>query len=356
MKIIAWPAFQNRVYNPYNYLLYSHLEKAGVSVEEFSPISLLFKRYDIFHIHWPELVLVHPDPIRSLIKTYVFLSLIQWVKFRGARVVWTVHNLQAHETSLHPTLNKILWPNFLRLVDACISLSYAGKAQIQEAFPSLKNRPIFVVPHGHYRDTYPNQVSQSEARTQLGIPIHAQVITSFGQVRPYKNLPRLIEKFRELEGENLVLVIAGRSRLAKVEEDELKAIADDPRIKLFLKFIPDEDVQLYLTAADLVVLPYLEILNSGSALLALSFNRPILVPNRGAMSELQQQVGSAWVSTYTGELTATILKETLDWTYNESRSEQAPLEDLSWSTLSEKTLTVYQAIRQAELSQLKEAQ
>ena len=356
MKIIAWPAFQNRVYNPYNYLLYSHLAKAGVSVEEFSPISLLLKRYDVFHIHWPELVLVHPDPIRSLIKTFVFLILIQWVKIRGARVVWTVHNLQAHEASLHPNLNKVLWPNFLRLVDACISLSYAGKTQIQQAFPSLKNCPIFVVPHGHYRDTYPNQVSQSEARAKLGIPIDAQVITSFGQVRPYKNIPRLIEKFHELEGENLVLVIAGRSRLSKSEEDELRAIVEDPRIKLFLKFIPDEDVQLYLQAADLVVLPYLEILNSGSALLALSFNRPILVPNRGAMSELQQQVGSAWVRTYTGELTSTILKESLDWTYNEPRTEQAPLEELSWSTLSEKTLAVYHSVCQAESSQLKEAQ
>lgn len=356
MKIIAWPAFQNRVYNPYNYLLYSHLVKAGVSVEEFSAQSLLLKRYDVFHIHWPELVLVHPDPVRSFIKTFVFLTLIQWVRSRGTRVLWTVHNLQAHEASLHPSLNKILWPNFLRSVDACISLSYAGKAQIQEAFPSLNNHPIFVVPHGHYRDTYPNQVSQLEARTKLGIPINAQVITSLGQVRPYKNIPRLIEKFRELEGDNLVLLIAGRSRLSQVEEDELKAIANDPRIKLFLKFIPDGDVQLYLKAADLVVLPYLEILNSGSALLALSFNRPILVPNRGAMSELQQQVGSAWVKTYIGELTSNILKESLDWTYNEPRSEQTPLEDLSWSTLSEKTVAVYQAICQAEPSQLKEAQ
>lgn len=160
----------------------------------------------------------------------------------------------------------------------------------------------------------------------------------------------------QIEGENLVLVIAGRSRLSKSAEDELKAIADDSHIKLFLKFIPDEDVQLYLKAADLVVLPYLEILNSGSALLALSFNRPILVPNRGAMSELQQQVGSTWVRTYTGELTSTILKESLDWTYNEPRSELAALEDLSWSSLSEKTLAVYQAVSQAEPSQLKEAQ
>ena len=350
MKIIAWPAFQNRVYNPYNYLLYSQIVASGANVEEFSPTSLLRQRYDVFHIHWPELVLVHPSPIRSFVKTLLFLILIKWLKSRGTRVLWTVHNLQAHEANLHLALSKILWPNFIRNVDACISLSHAGQSQLQQTFVSLNNRSIFVVPHGHYRDIYPNQVIRTEARTQLRLPVDAQVITFFGQIRPYKNVLHLIQVFRKLKGENLVLLIAGRSRLSPEQEGELKAIAADPRVKLFLQFIPDEDIQLYLNAADLVVLPYQEILNSGSALLALSFNRPVLVPNRGAMSELQQQVGSAWVRTYTGELNSTMLQESLDWAGNELRSEEAPLDELSWESLGQKTLAVYHSICKTEPS------
>ena len=55
---------------------------------------------------------------------------------------------------------------------------------------------------------------------------------------------------------------------------------------------------MFFSAADLVVLPFSDIMHSGSAILALSFNKPVLVPARGALPELQTRVGAAWVQTY----------------------------------------------------------
>ena len=65
---------------------------------------------------------------------------------------------------------------------------------------------------------------------------------------------------------------------------------------------------MYLPATDLVVLPYRDILNSGSAVLALSFDRPVLVPRRGSLGDLQNHVGRQWVRTYEGDIGAAELE------------------------------------------------
>jgi len=97
-------------------------------------------------------------------------------------------------------------------------------------------------------------------------------------------------------------------------------------------------------AADLVVLPYEDILHSGSALLALSFDRPVLVPARGAMDELRRDVGTNWVYTYDPPLRPTDLHAALDAARTAPRAERAPLEDRSWPRLAEKTVALYDRV------------
>jgi len=99
-----------------------------------------------------------------------------------------------------------------------------------------------------------------------------------------------------------------------------------------------------LAAADLVVLPYDDILHSGSALLSLSFNRPILVPERGAMTELRANVGEEWVYTYTGTLTAGDVEATLRAVRREVRAAQAPLDHLDWDGLGGQTVALYDRV------------
>lgn len=113
---------------------------------------------------------------------------------------------------------------------------------------------------------------------------------------------------------------------------------------LHLDFIPKEKVQLFFRAADGVVLPYTEILNSGSALLALSFNRPVLVPEKGAMGELQDQVGDEWVNTYRGSLTPNHLQDALSWARAGDRSPRPPLDAFEWETIARQTLKAYQRL------------
>jgi glycosyltransferase involved in cell wall biosynthesis len=257
-------------------------------------------------------------------------------------VVWTAHNLKAHD-GLHPKLEKWFWSAFISRVDAYIALTQSGRAAARERFPSLERIPSFVIPHGHYRDEYPVN-SNDDARKQLGIRSRAKVLLFFGQVREYKNVPALIRAFRDTQKDE-VLCIAGRPSSENLAAEVRREACGDPRVLLHLYEVPQDRVQLFFRAADFVVLPYRDILNSGAALLALSFNRPVLVPNQGAMGELQSSAGAEWVRIYSGDIDAAQLVDGLAWAVASERPREVRLDHLEWPRLAEQTLHAYEEIR-----------
>lgn len=343
MRIIAEPAFKNRVYNPYNWLLYTSMKNLGVYVDEFSPFQLLRNQYRIWHLHWPELPLNEKNIVKAIVKTQALILQMDWARLRGVKTIWTAHNLSAHER-FHPKLEAWFWNAFIHRLDGYISLSKAGMEAAQERFSKLKNLPGFVIPHGHYREEYEDSVSSQEARASLEIPPSTKMLLFFGRIRPYKNAIQLIKAFRQLSQPDTVLYIVGRPEFPSLVEVLEKEAALDRRVRLYLDFIPKDKAQVYFRAADLVILPYREILNSGSALLALSFDRPVLVPLRGAFGELQAQVGEDWVRTYTGDLVASQIEASLEWALNTPRPQQTPLDALDWKELAQRTIDAYNAI------------
>lgn len=340
LRVVAWPA--RAVENPYIDQLYENLEEAGVEVIPFSVPALLRGRPAVWHLHWPDEQVSFPGLARSVVRGAAVIALMTAARARGTRVVWTVHNLQSHER-FHPRLERWFWRAFVRRLDGYITLAAGTGEAARERFPRLREIPGFVVPHGHYRDAYPREVTREEARDRLEIPRDARVAGFVGQIRAYKNVPRLIRTFREVAGAGDLLLVAGAPDEPRMEREVLAAAGDDPRVRLCLRFVPDQDLQLYLGAMDVVVLPYREILNSGSALLALSFDVPVLVPGRGAMTELREHAGEEWVRSYTGELSARVLREALEWA-GRRRPRCVGLDRLSWSRLAADTLSAYRAL------------
>ncbi len=344
LRVLAQPAFKFRERNPYNWLLSTSLQAAGAQVCEFSKAELFRGGHDLWHLHWPEGNLNSPVLGRALRRSAGLLGLIQWSRARGTKIVWTIHNLAAHER-LHPRLERWFWDIFIRQLDGHISLSRAGQELALERFPRLRLLPGFVIPHGHYRAVYPNNVAREAAREVLGIVNDATVLLYLGQIRRYKNVPALIEMFRTLQIPKILLLVAGQPADPALERAVHAATAGDGRVRLALSFLPGEDLQLYMNAADLVVLPYSEILNSGSAILGLSFDRPVLVPAKGALNELQDLVGPAWVRTFEGALSAGALAEAVSWVRTSERAQHAPTEALCWDSVSQATVAAYEAIR-----------
>ncbi|GGA38186.1 glycosyltransferase [Okeania sp. KiyG1] len=269
MRIIAWPAFKTKYQNPYGYLLYSSMELQGISVTEFSLSKLLLKHYDIFHVHWPvETIVRHPNPFIAGLRGINMLLAIDFARARGTKLIWTLHDKHPHSI-LHPKLGTWFQSEFIKRVDGCISHCQVSREWADLTFPILSNRPHKVILHGHYRQVYPDNVNREAARKSLDIPSGSDVLLFLGNIDNYKNVPHLVQVFKELAPPNWILLVAGKLIVPKLGTQISQVAANDSRIKLKFGFVRDEKLQEYFRAANLVVLPFKDILNSGSALFSL---------------------------------------------------------------------------------------
>jgi beta-1,4-mannosyltransferase len=343
MKILVWPGTSVAGGNPYIKLLYDPMRTAGHTVEDFRFLRALFRKYDILHFHWPEYYVAYCNLPKALVGSLAILLAMAWARLRGTKIVWTAHNLKSHHGP-RPRAESLFWHAFVRNLDAFIAMTEFGCNEANEAFPHLRDCASFVIPHGHYRGEYPNHVSKREVRESLGIPLDAHVICFLGIISQYKGVPELISTFRQLADSNPRLVIAGECEVPE-EAESLKLLAGaDKRITLRLGFVPKEEVQHYLNAVDLAVMPFRKIWNSGSVMLALSFNCPVMVPAHGAFLEMQEKTGAEWIWTYRNELRVDDLKAALAWAITTPRSSSAPLERFEWKRIAEETLRSYSVL------------
>lgn len=340
MKVLAWPAIDYIGPNPYTKLLYEEVRRSGHSVDNFSVANGLARRYDVFHLHWPEYYIAHRSRWKALAGTLLVFLLVYWQRFLGAKIFWTVHNLHSHDQT-RPRLEALFWRLFSSSIHGYFCLTYQGMELARDRWKALCSVPGFVVPHGHYVGEYTNDVDRPQARRRLGIPETCKVLLFFGTIGRYKNVPALISCFQQAFQYDTFLIVAGKGNSHR-ETDSIHALsAGDSRIRVDIRHIPHHEVQFYMRSADLVVLPFREILNSGSAILALSFGCRVLVPSVGAMSELHGMMGSDWVRLFDGELTAEILRESLAWAIGPRQTTMPPLKQLSWDRIASSTLNAY---------------
>jgi len=343
VRVLAIPAYRNREGNPYNALLSEAIERAGGRVAEFSTRALLSGRADVWHLHWPDHALHRPGAGAAALGLARFAAKVAIAKATATRIVWTVHNARPHEVRF-PALTRALRALLLRSIDAWIALSAEARDEALAAMPRLARTRCAVIPHGHYRPCYPDPPDAPAARRLLDLPPDGRVVLFFGEIRPYKNVAHLLRTFRSCPDPDLRLVVAGRA--APGLAAELRALASpDPRVRLDVEFIPEDRVPAYFAAADLVALPFSRTLNSGSAILALSMDTPVLVPAVGSMPALRREVGPDWVHLFEGTLSPPVLATAL--AAAGSVRGRAPIEHLNWDGIGRDTLDLYRAVVRA---------
>lgn len=275
--------------NQYLTCLWSAVKPYGVEVDSFNTLQLGDKQNtaDVIHLHWIQRFcpIASQKSFNALLKTLKYLCGFALLKLRGYQLVWTVHNTLSHDSQAPRFEYSFRWL-LSRLTSDIVVMSEYGKQEFTRIY-GRTNR-IHIVPHGNYIGTYPNQISRTDARQRLAIAPHQKVLLHLGQIKPYKGIDHLLAAFHQIDDPDVVLLIAGACRDTTLATAIQQATQADDRIRLRLEFISDEDIQLYMNACDWVVLPYQKILNSGSALLALSFSRPVIVPQKGALTELIQ--------------------------------------------------------------------
>jgi glycosyltransferase involved in cell wall biosynthesis len=337
VKILAWPreSTSNPIFGVVNQSL---SDTYGTAVEQFTAGRLISGKFDVWHVQFPETVLYHGSVWRALPRVVTLRLLVTWARLCGIKLLWTANNLGSHERN-HPRLERWLWAFFLSRVDAFVAHSESGAAVAREHHAGLQDKRHFVVPEPHFRSVRYDDVDREEARERLGMPQSAKVALFVGRIRPYKCIEHLISVFRNCCDEDLRLIIAGRPHTSDLARRLEERAGKERRIKLVLGHVPEKDLQFYLNGSDVVVLPYREIFLSGTALLALSYDRPILVPRRGALGELAEEVGPAWVRLYDGDLTPDELIAAMGW----ARAPRSTRPDLRRHDLDQVTAALQRA-------------
>lgn len=276
--------------NPYLTQLYAALPPA-VELQYFSMRAALLSRYDVLHLHWPEYMLRHPSKAGTWAKRLCVLMLVLRLRLSGTAVVRTLHNLQPHENRGRSE----------RWLLAQLDALTRRWIRINEATPV---RPPFTdtILHGHYRDWY---AGFDMPPSEPGRLLH------FGLLRPYKGVETLIEAVRALDDPALRLRICGKPANDQIRDTVEQACARDERISAHLAYVDDPTLAREVGSAELVVLPYRQMHNSGTLLLALSLGRPVLAPWSESNAAVAAEVGPGWVFLYEGELDAALLRDQL---------------------------------------------
>jgi len=274
--------------NPYVRLLQEALREAGIScsvVDGLSPrlVGSWRGTVDVVHLHWLELLYTSRSFARSLRLLVAVLAGLLWAKAVGCKVVYTVHNLDPHEQAF-PLLNRIANRAVFALADALHVHDKGARQRVVQTYG--RRDSVYVIAHGSYVGAYPNNCTRQEARRRLGLADDTFVYLFLGQIRRYKGIGDLVAAFRQLADGSSELVIAGNVHDAVYGEELAQLTRGPARIHTWFQYVPDSDVQYFMNACDVCVLPYRDVTTSGAAILAFSFGKPIIAPALGGFNEL----------------------------------------------------------------------
>lgn len=338
--------------NPYLALLARALESAGanVTLERGGSLRALRRRVeagcgpDVLHLQWHHRFFVPRSAgwVRTVRRTARFFHDCLALRRAGVSLVWTVHNIFNHEG------RRLRWERaacrlLARLVDRLIVHCPSAVPLVAAAYGIGPDR-IEVAPHGHYGEWYPPPLSRERARSQLGLPLTARILLFFGQIREYKGLEALLADFAAVEDPNLRLVVLGEPRDRALAAALEEGAARDPRVTLHLAFVPEDQLVIYVSACDAVILPYTESLTSGAAVLAAGHERPVIAPRLGCMQEFSETGGLLYDPEEPGALVRVL-----------RAAGSAPLDQMGavardwaqghpWSATAERLIAIYRAL------------
>jgi glycosyltransferase involved in cell wall biosynthesis len=208
-----------------------------------------------------------------------YLTIARIVKAR-ARMLFLVHDVFPHEVHIY---DQWLARHVLAQGDAFIVHSAVGEEKLHKLVPGAKVRRTV---HPTYEVFRQAQISQAEARARIGAA--GDMLLFFGLVRPYKGLNDLIAALpRIVEKRPLQLWIVG-----EFWQDEgvfRRQIADlgmERWVRMINRYVPNEQVGLYFSAADAVILPYTSGMGSGVAQIAFGHEKPVVATRVGDLLEV----------------------------------------------------------------------
>ena len=277
--------------NPYQNLIIEGLENNGVEVikvpgRKFFPLlSLNRAKPDIIHIFWPHDLYMGKNVFTRAVKQISLLFTLNILK--KYPTVYSAENISAHNPIGMTQSTELKWIE--RIIKRCRGLIFMSEAakEIFTSYYQIQNKKIAVIPHISYKSIYPNQITKQEAKEKLRVT-DSFVFLVLGRLQPYKGIEQTIAAFKLLTHQNCKLIIAGKcispSYFNKLQSEAGEISGD--KIILQNSFIPNNEIQYYMNAADCLILNYMDVpLNPGSVVMAKDFNLPLIANNHPVIAE-----------------------------------------------------------------------
>ena len=234
----------------------------------------------IFHILWNNKLEIVD---RTLLLIYYRLF--------GKRLVLTVHNVNIRKRDGNDgLLNRLTLRAQYGLAHHLFVHTELMKRELQADF-GVRDAKISVIPFGINNTVPITPLTRAEARERLGLDNSQPALLFFGNIAPYKGLEYLVDAMEEVAEAlpHARLIIAGRPKGAEAYwariEQRISSSGLNSVVIRRIEYVPDEDTEIYFKAADVLVLPYVHVFQSGVLFLGYNFGLPVIASDVGALRE-----------------------------------------------------------------------
>ena len=219
-------------------------------------------------------------------------ALMLYYRLFRKRVVFTAHNVNMRKRDgCDSWWNRLSLRIQYRLVHHIFVHTECMKRELLTDF-GVSERKVSVIPFGINNTSPTTEITTGEARQRLGVCATDKTALFFGQIAPYKGLEYLIDAFSEVAQRNgsYRLIIAGKVKKghsAYWDKVRGRIAISEARNHIIEKIehIPDEEVELYFKAANVLVVPYVQIFQSGVPFLAYNFGLPVIATDVGSLRQ-----------------------------------------------------------------------
>ena len=298
LKVLFAPFYPS---DPYQRRLEEELKKFDVEVRRVLAVGVdqpTFAEHvrdfrpDLLHLHWLHPWFLDTGLIQTMVRARAFLGQLKEARSLGARLVWTAHNLINHDR-VHPRIDGQVTRKVARSADAIIAHGERAREQLIRFCGDEVAKRVEVIPIGNHIGVYPNHVGRTASRERLGVAPQQTMFLFLGRIRTYKGVFELIDAFATAAPSSpCVLHIAGKTSGDEARLRLKRRCKKSGNVVLHYGFVPDDEIQVYMNAADFVVLPYLDILSSAATVLATSFGKAIVAPRLDCLTEFVHPEGA----------------------------------------------------------------
>lgn len=276
-------------------------------------------------------------------------SMCLCAKMFGCRIVATVHDVESFSHSDASSWCRLVLSTVSRLVVHNMS---SMKALLEVAPKRFDAEAVSVIHHGNYRDYVVRYPSKS-SRKALGLSETGSVVLLFGQIKKVKGLDVLLKAIPGVLSKmnGVTFLIAGK--VWKDDFSDYQLLIDElglkNSVKAHIRYIPDDEVDLYYSSSDVVVLPYRKIYQSGVLLMAMSYGLPAIASNLPGMAEViaHGENGLLFENGNSDDLAKKIVEALSDEKRRLAMGASAlslMQREYSWNSIAEETKAIYEGL------------